>query len=129
MTAKKATSKPRQTAQEGAERVKLIAGAITAIATIAGALGACYGFIKANLTDEVTTKLDAITSEVAEIRQDTVRLQLLELINGDPDNVEGILTVARTYFDDLGGDWYMTAKFKAWAEPRGIDLSDFHFQH
>lgn len=129
MTAKKQAQKPRQTAQKGAERVKLISGIITAVATIAGALGACYGFIKTELTSEVTSRLDALTEDMATIRQDTVRLQLLEMINGDPENVEGVLTIARTYFDELGGDWYMTAKFKAWAEPRGIDISAFHFKH
>lgn len=111
------------------DNIKTIAAIITALGTIGATIAGILAFAQNLITSEISDHLDQVETQIGEIRQDTVRLQLLELINGDPENIEGILTVAETYFNDLGGDWYMTGKFKAWAQKHGIDIHDFNFAH
>lgn len=48
--------------------------------------------------------------------KDIVRLQLLVLISLFPDDESEIMEVARHYFSDLGGNWYMTTIFNKWLE-------------
>lgn len=71
--------------------------------------------------------MSTLESKVNDIREDTIRIQLDNLINNDSENVESILTIARTYFIDMKGDWYMTEKFKRWGREHNVDLSDFAF--
>lgn len=81
------------------------------------------------MTEHLDKRLSSVETTVNEIRQDTVRLQLDNLINNDSENIESILTVAHKYFIDMKGDWYMTEKFKKWGAEHNVDLSDFAFSH
>ena len=81
------------------------------------------------MTEHLDARLATVEATVNDIRQDTVRLQLDNLINNDPDNIESVLTVAKVYFIDMKGDWYMTEKFKKWGREHNVDLSDFTFTH
>lgn len=65
-------------------------------------------------------------AEIAEIVRDSqqglVRLQLLNLIQHAPDMHAEIMEVARRYFDELGGNWYMESIFTEWASEQGVPL-------
>ena len=111
------------------ENIKKISAFISAIIVIVTAVGSALSWFETKMTEHLDARLDYVESTVREIREDTVRLQLDNLINNDSDNVESILTVARTYFIDMRGDWYMTEKFKAWGREHNVDLSDFTFTH
>lgn len=111
------------------ENIKKISAFISAIIVIVTAVGSALSWFETKMTEHLDARLDYVESTVREIREDTVRLQLDNLINNDSDNVESILTVARTYFIDMRGDWYMTEKFKAWGREHNVDLSDFAFTH
>lgn len=79
------------------------------------------------MTEHLDARISSVESTVNEIRQDTIRLQLDNLINNDSNNIESILTVAKLYFIDMKGDWYMTEKFKKWGKEHDVDLTDFKF--
>lgn len=79
------------------------------------------------MTEHLDERIASVENTLNDIRQDTTRLQLDNLINNDSDNIESILKVAKVYFMDMNGDWYMTEKFKKWGKDHDVDLSDFNF--
>lgn len=111
------------------ESVKKISALISALVVICTTLGSVLSWFETKVTGYLDQRLSPVESTVKDIREDTVRLQLDNLINNDADNVESILTVARTYFIEMKGDWYMTEKFKQWGREHNVDLSDFSFTH
>lgn len=48
------------------------------------------------------------------LEKDSVRTQLLILLSDYYEREEEILEVARHYFEDLHGDWYMTKMYNDW---------------
>ena len=109
------------------ESVKKISALISALVVICTTLGSVLSWFETKVTEHIDSRLDYVETTVKDIREDTVRLQLDNLINNDADNVESILTVARTYFIEMKGEWYMTEKFKRWGREHNVDLSDFTF--
>ena len=79
------------------------------------------------MTEHLDKRISVLEETVDAIHEDTVRLQLDNLINNDSNNIESILNVAKLYFIDMKGDWYMTEKFKRWGREHDVDLSDFKF--
>lgn len=71
---------------------------------------------------EIRAELKETRNSCDESRQDTVRLQLLNLIQHTPYRESEILTVAKKYFDDLNGNWYMESIFTEWAEEQNVPL-------
>lgn len=111
------------------ETVKKVSAFISALVVIVTTLTTSLAWIQGKVTEHLDARMTSIETTVNDIRQDTVRLQLDNLINNDSDNIESILTVAKVYFIDMKGDWYMTEKFKKWGKEHGVDLSDFNFTY
>lgn len=111
------------------ETVKKVSAFLSALVVIITTLTSSLAWIQGKVTEQLDSRMANIEATVNDIRQDTVRLQLDNLINNDSENVESILTVAKVYFIDMNGDWYMTEKFKKWGREHDVDLSDFEFTH
>lgn len=109
------------------KRVQTASAVLASIVAICTTVGAVLTWFESKMTEHLDKRIDTLESTVNDIRQDTVRLQLDNLINGDSNNIESILTVAKVYFIDMKGDWYMTEKFKRWGREHDVDLSDFNF--
>lgn len=109
------------------DNVKKISAFISALIVIFTACGSLLNWFETKMTEHLDARISSVEDIVSDIRQDTVRLQLDNLINNDADNIESILTVAKVYFIDMKGDWYMTEKFKKWGKEHDVDLSDFKF--
>ena len=121
------------------EKAKKWAARLTAFATIIGVLAAGGGWIINQLDNAVATRIEAQTvsleKEVEELTTATnkadkeielqlMRLELMMLIESDPENVIGIERLARKYFSPpMNGNSYMTAFFTKWAKAYGGDLS------
>lgn len=105
--------------------IKAVAGVISACGVIASGMVAFSDCIKGIIVSEVSDRLDALNYELKDIKQDTVRLQLITMIENDPQNVESILKIAKKYFLELKGDWYATSIFQNWANEHNIDISAF----
>lgn len=105
-----------------------------AIATIVGILATSGGWIVSQLDNAVATRIEnqtvAVQQEVQKLsdkvdeqdgQQDLqlTRLELMALMNNNPHNIVEIEKVARHYFHDLGGDWYMSELYSNWAKTYG----------
>lgn len=104
--------------------VQKVAAFITACGIIVGAMTAVVSQIQAAATADLRSDIEQLSNDVASIKLDTTRMQLLTLIHEEPDNVTDILKVAKYYFKDLGGDWYMSGLFAEWAAQHDIDVSN-----
>jgi len=104
-------------------RIKDCADIITAVGVIGTALVAVGTWGVTQINAGTNAKLDAISSQMAELKLDTTRNQLLTLMKNYPNNEEEIMKVAKYYFKDLNGDWYMTSLFIEWGEEKGIDVT------
>lgn len=119
--ATKKTAAKKKTIRERLKDTSDIIGAVTIIGTACAGVGTwCVTQINAN----TNAKLDSISDQVTELKLDTTRNQLLTLIKNYPDNEEEIMKVAKYYFKDLNGDWYMTSLFIEWGEEKGIDVTE-----
>lgn len=100
----------------------------TAITAIVVALISAFVTMFKTLLDrknhKIKDELQLIRKDLKALRIDTTRLQLLSLIQHEPDNIDTILRVARYYFIDLKGDWYAIDIFVKWANAHGVDISE-----
>lgn len=122
---------------------KRVLAVVAIIATVSGAVVAISGMVTSSLdgfikehTIEITTAVktnsnlisdnnDAIhnnTQELEKVRMDTLRVQLMQYIQGDPSAHDTILKLGYTYFVEYKGDWVMTNKFKEWAVSEGVQI-------
>ena len=119
--ATKKTAAKKKTIRERLKDTSDIIGAVTIIGTACVGVGTwCVTQINAS----TNTKIDSISDQVTELKLDTTRNQLLTLMKNYPDNEEEIMKVAKYYFKDLNGDWYMTSLFIEWGEEKGIDVTE-----
>lgn len=50
------------------------------------------------------------------------RMELMDLMRNDPDNIDAILQVAEYYFIELDGNAYLHAMFESWAVKHGVAI-------
>lgn len=105
-------------------RLKECADVITAVGVIGAALVGVGTWCTAQINASTNAKLDTLSAQMSELKLDTTRNQLLTMMKNYPDNEEEILKVAKYYFRDLNGDWYMTSLFSKWAKERNVDVSE-----
>lgn len=125
--------------------VKRVIGAVTTLGVIAGmfcglfswGIGQLDGFVNAKLQDitaqvvevqaDITRQVSTVKQELLDIENESrlgrTRLELTTLIAHSPTNVLEIEKVARYYFVDLGGDWYMSQIYSDWAKQYGGDVT------
>ena len=116
------------------KNVQKWAARLGAVATIVGVLVAGGSCIVSQLDNAVAAKIDnqtaAVQQEVQKLtdkvteqdaQQDLqlTRLELMALMDSNPYNIVEIEKVARHYFHDLGGDWYMSELYSNWAKTYG----------
>ena len=77
-----------------------------------------------DINDVLRQTNDELKAELKEIRLDTTRIQLLDLMHDEPTNHDTILTVAHRYFCQLSGDWIASVEFQAWADKEKINIPD-----
>ena len=79
---------------------------------------------------EVKTMNESITTIkdiTLDTRKDTLRIQLMMLMQNQPENIDSILKLAETYFVKLHGDWYMSSEFKKWAKSHDVEVPEIIF--
>lgn len=78
---------------------------------------------KKEKNDEVLAEIKAIKKQMQKMERDSVRTQLLMLMNTYTyGETSEILTVAEYYFEGLKGDWYATSLFQKFCEKEQIPL-------
>lgn len=73
----------------------------------------------------IQAQLDTLVRRLDKAEKDSVRTQLLLMIHDYPESSKEILELARHYFMDLGGDWYLTPIFNQWILSRKIGQPDW----
>lgn len=104
-------------------QVKEFSGLLSAITIILASVFTVVNFAFSQLNKETSEHLEKISSKMKEVELGTTRTQLMTLINYYPTHHGEILQVAKYYFKELKGDWYMSSIFHRWAEQQGIDVS------
>lgn len=69
----------------------------------------------------IESKLDKIIDEQKKAEKDSLRVQLLVMMNLMPNNHEEIMTLGQRYFDDLKGDWFYSSLFAKWLKDNKIE--------
>lgn len=114
------------------DRIKKIPSVIQKIATTISALLAILGVLTTGgqwIINEVSAatnqRIDTLEQTIAqndhETRLSVVRLELMTLISHDPTNVVEIEKLARLYFNELGGNSYMTSIVSKWCKEYDSD--------
>ena len=109
------------------EHLNTIAAVAVAIGTIGGTLIAAGNWIISEVSAQSNQRIDQLQSEVnahqREQQLSVTRMELMILLEHDPDNVVEIEMLAKKYFIDLQGDFYMTNIYSSWAKDHGGDTS------
>lgn len=104
------------------EKVKYVASVVSAIVLLGGTIASISGWVSQRLVDKINEKIDPIAQDVTVVKLDTTRLQLLYMIHNQPENESEILKLAKYYFTELGGDWYVTDIFNTYCMDRNIHV-------
>lgn len=76
----------------------------------------------ATITKTISSNVEDIRNITLDTRKDTLRIQLMMMIQNQPENKDTILKLAETYFVKMHGDWYMTSEFTNWADTHGVKI-------
>lgn len=112
---------------------------IGAIVTIIGAITAGASWLISQIDNSLATRIESQTAEMQQEIQklsnkvdaqdkqtelQLTRLELMSLMENDPENIVGIERLAKEYFSPpLNGNSYMTELYSKWAKQYGGDLS------
>lgn len=109
------------------KRVRKWAATVSAVLALVGAATGFCSWISIQFQAAVSAQISDFQDETrnANLRneQAVTRVELMILIEHDPENVVAIEQMAKRYFVDLGGDKYMTSKYSAWAKKHGGDMT------
>lgn len=119
-------SRTKKLVEKANDNIGKIAGIVSGLVVIIGALTGTIGWLNSQLKD-------AIATQINEFRQETkasddaqnlaiMRLELMNLIQNDPENVVEIEMLGKKYFQS-GGNSYVSRYFSSWAKEYGGDAS------
>lgn len=97
------------------------------IVCIALGSSALFGFIQFLITRRDKKKDDSkvVIEKLNKLEKDICRTQLLELITDYGDNVSEIMKIARHYFEDLNGNWYLSSLFEEWLQKHKMSIPNW----
>lgn len=109
------------------KRAQRIAGTISAIIVIGGALFGVGSWLNDQVTNAIAAQIGDLKNTMQESdkqqNQAITRLELMNLIQTDGNNIVAIEKMAKYYFNDLEGDQYMTQKVSDWCVSHNRDCS------
>lgn len=107
--------------------LKQIAEMIGAIVAIIGAITGVCSWVSSQFQNAVSSQISGFQQEMKDANQRQeqalTRVELMVLMEHDPDNIVAIEKMARYYFQELNGDLYMTQRYSDWAKTHGGDTS------
>ena len=108
------------------QKVKDIAAFVSAVLVISTALIGAGHWIVKEVTASTNDRIDDLEAKIDDNQESTelatTRLELMMLLDHDPNNVIEIEKLARKYFNPpLNGNTYMTSVISEWCTEHGID--------
>ena len=108
-------------------RLKRIAATVSASIVIIGAAVSLCSWLSSQVQAVISAQISDFRqeSQEADLRQEqaVTRVELMMLIEHDPDNKVAIERMAKYYFLELNGNRYMEDKYGEWADEYGGDIS------
>lgn len=109
------------------QKAKDIAAFISAIIVIGGALIGAGQWIVHQINFSVNNRVDALEQKIDDNQKENklaiTRLELMSLIQNEPDNIVEIEKLGRYYFQELSGDRWMSNVYSDWCREHGGDPS------
>lgn len=109
------------------KKAQRLAGTISAILVIGGALFGVGAWLNDQVTNAIAAQIGDLKTTMQESdkqqNQAITRLELMNLIQTDGNNIVAIEKMAKYYFNDLEGDQYMTQKVSDWCVSHNRDCS------
>lgn len=110
------------------KKLQRIAGTIGSLIVIIGAVSGVFGWVQSQFVNAISTQINDFRQEVkaSNDSQDLaiMRLELMNLIQNNPDNTVEIEMLGKKYFNPpYNGDSYMSVIYSEWANARGLDTS------
>lgn len=96
---------------------------ITSIGVIVGAFIGASNYIVGQLDAHIQGQMAGLKADVSEVKLSSTRNELILMIEHNPKNVVEIERLAKVYFVDMNGDFYMTSLYSEWAREYGGDTS------
>lgn len=100
---------------------------IGALVVIIGAMASVSTWISDQFQSAISNQITDLRNEIQvsdrRTEQQITRLELANLIHNQPHNKAEIEKVAKYYFVNLDGNWYMTGLYSDWAKEYDGDVS------
>ena len=107
------------------QKVKDAAALLSAIIAIGAALIGGGKWLVMEINSSTNARVDTLEEKIDDnYTKDelaTTRLELMVLMEHDPDNVIEIEKLAKHYFSDLNGNSYLTSVFSRWCREHGAN--------
>lgn len=108
------------------DRAGKIAGLVSSALVIIGAITGAVSWAQSQFTSAISSQIEDFRQEVKSSNESQdlaiMRLELMQLMESDPDNVVEIEMLGKKYFQ-AGGNSYMSRLFSTWAKEHGGDTS------
>lgn len=109
------------------KKVHKWAATVSAVLALVGAAAGICSWVSNQFQAAVSAQISDFQDETREANlrheQAVTRVELMMMIEHDPENIVAIEQMARHYFRDLGGNTYMTGRYSAWAKEYGGDTT------
>lgn len=121
-------SKRKLTLKDVPQKVKDIAAFISAVLVIFTSLIGAGHWIVKEVTASTNDRIDALEDKIDDNQRGdelaTTRLELMVLMEQDPDNIVEIEKLARHYFLDLKGNSYLTSIFSRYCTEHNLNCAE-----
>ncbi len=100
-----------------------VVSTITSFGIIAAACISACQYVVNQFDAHIQQQTTYLKEEIDEIKLSTTRNELMMLIKNYPTNVIEIEKIAKKYFLEMKGDFYMTDMYSTWAKAHGADTA------
>lgn len=108
--------------------VQKLAALISAAGTICALFGGIGQWIVHEVTASTNSRIDTLETKMDDNQKNNelavTRLELMNLLQTDPDNVIEIEKLGRHYFRDLKGNAYMSGLISRWCTEHSVDCGE-----
>lgn len=87
--------------------------------------GGAFGFIEFLIKrkdTKQTDKIDKLNKSIESLQRSQCRTEMLVMMNHYPNEQMEIMRLAKVYFCDMKGDFYLTSLFSKWLKENNIDV-------